>query len=291
MAVPDLYFRFNVFPGESIPLRNRFGAEPGRHRRRAWLPRPVLRAREIGIYSANRSGPRIRGLGMNYRLFPSNIRVIDGSEGRLAPAAVADGPLPVPGDRPRGCKRLHTNATVALARRLIEQTTLTYKQIAAKTGATHSTVGRWAREGGWQRNPFAPRASDTVPTARAGRRLKLRMLGTKLHLLAERCASELWNSEKVDLDRLIEALQVLKMTRLEYMGNRRPRRRADAPPRTGQDWIDRDEAIHKALKEMRRGGVNLDRISNEAMALLEDAHTPPDWDHPALRRRGPRRRR
>lgn len=228
---------------------------------------------------------------MNYRLFPSNIRVIDGSEGRLAPAAVADSPPPVPGGRPSGCKRLHTNATVALARRLIEQTTLTYKQIAARTGTTHSTVGRWAREGGWQRNPFAPRASDTVPTARAGRRLKLRMLGTKLHLLAERCVCELWSSEAVDLDRLIEAMQVLKMARLEYMGNRRPRRVFDPPTRTGQDRIDREAAIRKALKEMRRGGVNIDRIPDDAMALLEDAHTPPDWDHPALRPRAPRRRR
>ncbi len=41
---------------------------------------------------------------------------------------------------------------------------------------------------------------------------------------------------------------------------------------------------------MRRGGVNIDRIPDAAMALLEDAHTRPDWDHPALRPRGPRRR-
>jgi hypothetical protein len=129
-----------------------------------------------------------------------------------------------------------------------------------------------------------------VPTARAGRRLKLRKLGNKLHALAERCASELWNSPTVDLDRLIQAMQVLKMARLEYMGNRRPRRHPDAPPRTGRDWIDRDTAIRTALKEMRRGGVDIDRIPDEAMALLEDAHTPPERDHPALRPRGPRRR-
>ncbi|WP_371419901.1 hypothetical protein [Tardiphaga sp.] len=202
---------------------------------------------------------------------------------------VDDGPPPVPG-RPKGCKRLHTNATVAATRRLIEETTLTYKQIAARTGATAGTVGRWARDGGWQRHPFAPRASDTVPTARAGRRLKLRMLGNKLHQLAERCASELWNSPAVDLDRLIQAMEVLKMARREYMGNRRPRRRADSPARTGQDWIDRDAAIRKALWQMRCGGVNIDRIPDEAMALLEDAHTPPERDHPALRPRGPRRR-
>jgi hypothetical protein len=100
-------------------------------------------------------------------LFDPRIRVIDSSMERVALATVDDGPPPVPGGRPKGCKRPHTNATVATVRRLIEQTTLTYKQIAQRTGATHSTVGRWAREGGWQRHPFAPRASDTVPPAPA----------------------------------------------------------------------------------------------------------------------------
>jgi transcriptional regulator with XRE-family HTH domain len=224
---------------------------------------------------------------MRFPLFPSPIRVIDSSMERLAPAAVDDGPPPVPGGRPKGCKRLHTNATVATVRGLIEQTTLTYKQIAAKTGVSAGTVGRWARDGGWPRHPFAPRASDTVPTARAGRRLKLRMLGTRLHRLAERCVEELWQAPSVDLDRLIEAMQVLKMARLYVKGRRGPPRALDPAPRTGQDWIDRDTAIRTALTQMRRGGVNLDRIPAAAMALLEDAHTPPERG-PA---RGPRRRR
>ncbi|MDB5621055.1 hypothetical protein [Tardiphaga sp.] len=223
-------------------------------------------------------------------LFTPNIRVIASSVERLAPAAVDDGPPPVPGGRPKGSKRLHTNATVASVRRLIEQTTLTYKQIAAKTGASHGTVGRWAREGGWQRHPFAPRASDTVPTARAGRRLKLRMLGARLHLLAERCVQELWENPSVDLDRLIEAMQVLQMARLYVKGRGRPGKPGPAP-RTGQEWDDRDTAIRRALTQMRYGGVRIDRIPNAAMALLEDAHTPPERDHPALRPRGPRRRR
>jgi hypothetical protein len=217
-------------------------------------------------------------------LFRSNIRVIDSSAERLA--VVDDGPPPVPGGRPKGCKRLHTNATVATVRRLIEDTTLTYKQIAAKTGVSAGTIGRWARDGGWPRHPFAPRPSDTVPTARAGRRLKLRMLGTKLHRLAERCVDELWQAPSVDLDRLIEAMQVLKMARLYVKGRGRPGKPGPAP-RTGQDCIDRDTALRKALTQMRTGGVTLDRIPAAAMALLEDARTPPERG-PA---RGPRRRR
>ncbi|MGM4917181.1 hypothetical protein [Tardiphaga sp. 813_E8_N1_3] len=225
-------------------------------------------------------------------LYDPRIRVIDSSADSVARIRVHPdpGPPPMPGGRPKGSKRLHTNATLAAVRRLIEETTLSHAQIAARTGVSKHSVMRWARDGGWQRHPFAPVASDKVPAARAGRRLKLRVLREKLQALAERCVTELWNSPAVDLDRLIQAMQVVKMARLEAMGNRRPRRHPDAPARTGQDWIDRDTAIHTALKEMRRGGVAVDRIPDEAMALLEDAHTPPERDHAALRPRGPRRR-
>ncbi len=81
------------------------------------------------------------------------------------------------------------------------------------------------------------------------------------------------------------------MARLMAMGSRCPRRHPDRPARTGQDWLDRDAAIAKALKDMRRGGVDIDRIPDDAMALLEEAHTPPERDHPAFRPRGPRRRK
>lgn len=226
-------------------------------------------------------------------IFAPRIRVLDSATEplRVAEFLVDDGPSPAPGGRPKGSKRPHTNAKVAQVRRLVEQTTLTYREITAKTGVANGTISKWSHDFGWQRHPFAPRASDTLPTARASRKLKLRLLGHKLHALAERCAAEMWNSEAVDLDRLIEALQVLKMTRLHYMGNRRPRSGPDAPARTGKYWDDRDTAIRKALHQMRYGGVKIDRIPDAAMALLEDAHTPPDWDHPALRPRGARRRR
>lgn len=223
---------------------------------------------------------------MRFPLFPSPIRVIDTSE-RLATVALGDGPPPVPGGRPKGCKRLHTNATVATVRRLIEQTTLTHKQIEAKTGVSAGTVGRWAREGGWKRHPFAPCASDLVPSARAGRRLKLRMLGIKLHQLAERCVDELWQSPTVDLDRLIEAMQVHRMARLTQKGRGRPGIPGPAP-RTERDWPDRDTAIRTALARLRAGGVDLEHIPAEAMALLVDAHTPPERE---VVRRGPKTRK
>lgn len=55
-----------------------------------------------------------------------------------------------------------------------------------------------------------------------------------------------------------------------------------------QDRRDRDAAVIKALKDLPWGCVKLGHIREEAMALLEDAHTPPE-DHPALRPRGKRR--
>lgn len=154
-----------------------------------------------------------------------------------------------------------------------------------------STISVWARDGGWQRPAFAPRDRDTRPTAPARHRLKLRRLGHSLHTLAERYADELSNSPAVDLDRLIGALQVMKMAQLEYLGRPRLRRRPGSPAGTNHEWLDRNTAIGKALKDMRRGGVDIDRIPEEAMALLEEAHTPPERDHPALRPRGGRRRR
>ncbi|MDO9440291.1 MAG: hypothetical protein Q7T73_05315, partial [Beijerinckiaceae bacterium] len=94
----------------------------------------------------------------------------------------------------------------------------------------------------------------------------------------------------VDLDRLIEAMQALNMARLYVKGRGRPGRPGQAPS-TGKEWLDRDAAMRAALKELRRGGVRLDRIPEAAMALLEDAHTPPERDNPAFKARGPRRRK
>jgi hypothetical protein len=228
---------------------------------------------------------------MPYPVRPFNFRLIDAfKEAAKAGDPAADGPPHIPGSRPRGCKRPHTNATVAAVRRLIEETTLSHGQIAARTGVSGSTISVWARDGGWQRPLFAPQHRDTRPTAPARHRLKLRRLGHSLHALAERTADALSNSPAVDLDRLMGAIQVMKMAQLEYLGRPRPRRRPGSAG-ANHEWLDRDTAIHKALKDMRRGGVDIDRIPEEAMALLEEAHTPPERDHPALRPRGARRRR
>ena len=79
------------------------------------------------------------------------------------------------------------------------------------------------------------------------------------------------------------------MARLEAMGNRGRGRFRSGPTYSGAWATERDNAIRTALKEMRRGGVDLDRAPKEAVDMVIEANTPPE-EHPALRPRGSRRR-
>ena len=108
--------------------------------------------------------------------------------GRPAPAPDDEPSMPA---RPRGSRRPHTDDRVARVRHLIEQTTLTYGEIAARTGVGRASICRWTRDGGWQRPLFAPRATDTVPRWRASTQLKRRTLAARLEALAERHIREL----------------------------------------------------------------------------------------------------
>jgi hypothetical protein len=217
------------------------------------------------------------------QLYPDLVRL------RVTPDEPAEGPPAIIEQRPRGSRRPHTDMVVGQVRHLIECTALTYSEITAKTGVGRASISRWARDGGWARPLDAPRATDRVPTARASQKRKLRLLAERLRMLAERYLRELEETPGVDLDKLVQALQVLKMARLEAQGRRR-RRRWVGEPRTGLQLLAREEAIRTALKEMRRGGVDIDRAPKEAVELVIAANTPVE-DHPALRERGSRSRR
>jgi hypothetical protein len=209
---------------------------------------------------------------------------------RVTPDEPTEDPPAIIEQRPRGSRRPHTDMAVAKVRHLIEHTDLTYSEIAKKTGVGRASICRWARDGKWLRPAYAPRATDLVPTLRAGRRLRMRKLASRLEALAERYLRELEETPGVDLDKLVQALQVLKMARLEAMGNRRrrPRLFSAGKARTGVWASEREAAIRTALKEMRRGGVDIDRAPKEALELLIEANVPVE-DHPALRPRGRRR--
>src|SRR5262245_25013226 len=52
---------------------------------------------------------------------------------------------------PGGKGRPHADITVVDVRKLIEETTLTYHQIAARTGASPASISRWMQAGEWKR--------------------------------------------------------------------------------------------------------------------------------------------
>jgi len=208
---------------------------------------------------------------------------------RVTPDEPDEGEPAIRAQRPPGTRRPHTDMAVAKVRHLIENTVLTYSEIVAKTGVGRASISRWARDGAWVRRWDAPIATNRMPTARASQKLKLRKLAERLRLLAERYVRDLEEKPDVDLDRLMQALQVLKMARLEAQGRRR-RRRGFSIAQTGRQYTDRDQAIRNALKEMHRGGVDVDLVPQEALDLLEAAKKPAEDDW-ALRDRTPKRTR
>jgi transcriptional regulator with XRE-family HTH domain len=179
-----------------------------------------------------------------------------------------------------GPRQPHTDATVAAVRRLIEQSTLNYRQIAARTGVSINSISKWKRDGGWKRPPFAPRACDTIPAPRATAKLKRRMLGARLDALAERHVRELEASACVDPVKLGEALELLNMARLAANPRRRPRRRpGEIAP----------EEASRPIAQLCVGGVDLSRAPRAAVEdFLANRERPPEKDLPP---RGSRRSR
>lgn len=182
-----------------------------------------------------------------------------------------------------GPRQPQTDAAVAAVRRLIEETTLNYRQIAARTGVSTGSISNWKRDGGWTRPPFAPRACDTIPAPRATLKLKRRMLGARLQALAERHLRELEEGAKVapvDPVKLGEALELLNMARLAAQPRRRPKRRPDEMPPEGPS---------RPIAELCLGGVDLHRAPRAAVEdFLANRARPPEADLPP---RGSRRSR
>ena len=167
----------------------------------------------------------------------------------------------IAGPRPKRSRRPHTDGTVARVRHFVEQTTLTYGEIAAKTGVGAASICRWTRDQGWTRPLFAPRATDTIPRERAGAQLKLRTLAARLAALAERAVRELEQSERVDVDKLAEAYALYRMTKVAL----RPRKRAGIAPRPAALTNLGDAPVPKLLAELTEGGVDLYAAPQEAV--------------------------
>jgi transcriptional regulator with XRE-family HTH domain len=171
-------------------------------------------------------------------------------------------------------------------RELIETTTLSQKEIVRRTGVPQATVSLWLRSHGWMRPLGAPLNPTIAALWRVGPALKLTLLTRRLVAIAERMTRELEETPDTDLDRLVQALQVVRMARVTLQGNRR-RKWLIGSARTGAETMKEDEAIRAAIKEMHRGGVDIDRAPKEAVDLVIAANTPAE-QHPALRERGGR---
>ena len=193
-------------------------------------------------------------------------------------------PAAIVASRPRGSRRPHTDAAVAAVRRLIEETALTYSEIAARTGVGRASICRWTRDGGWTRHPFAPRATDTVPRPRASAQLRLRTLSSRMAALAERHIRELEESACLDPEKLGEALQLLKMAKLAARVRRGRRRRTAAAPAAQE--AEETAAAHgsehfarSAMRELRAAGVDTSRVSDAALQDFVESHAPPPERH------------
>jgi hypothetical protein len=159
-----------------------------------------------------------------------------------------DKPDEFPQRAPR-TRRPHGEAQVAAVRHLIEQTELTYSEIAKKTGVGRASICRWTRDQKWVRPVFAPRATDTIPRARASAKLKRRTLAARLDALAERYVRELEADAGVDLDKLAAALELAKMAKLAA----KPKKRRRTLARERRDALIREQ--REAVARMEREAV------------------------------------
>jgi len=193
------------------------------------------------------------------------------------PAAVL---VRAPG-RGNGRGQPHTDATVAKVRRLVEQSTLSLRAITARTGVSHSCISHWARDQGWKRPPFAPRASDLIPTPRASAALKRRTLARRLDALAERHIRELEEAGCVDPQKLGEALELLKMAKLAV--RHRPRRKpGEILP----------EQASRPMGQLIVGGVDLSRAPRAAVEdFLANREPPRETTGPRRGGRGSKQER
>jgi hypothetical protein len=164
----------------------------------------------------------------------------------------------------------HAEGTVDVVRKLIEDTTLTYAQITARTGVSAGSISRWMNAGGWKRPLFAPRSMLTRPTPRATAWNRHRLLSNRLFALADRYTRELEATPGVNLDKLGEALELAKMAKLAMMT--RTRRRKEAAM-----W---GEPMRPII-ELCDVGVTLNRVPKEALDdFLANREKPRPEDMP-----------
>ena len=127
---------------------------------------------------------------------------------------------------PGGQGRPYGDDVVALARRPVETTTLTQKEIGARIGVSHMSVGRWAKAGKWRRPPGAARAPGELSQGWSMKvRFSQRVAPWERLAEAEALIEALECRERAGLDGLEQALLLLGHAR-SWMERRRGHARA-----------------------------------------------------------------
>jgi DNA invertase Pin-like site-specific DNA recombinase len=139
-------------------------------------------------------------------------------------------------------KTPHQPATVAAVRLLYERSTHTYAEIARETGVSQASVSRYARAGGWQRPPGAPKAT-TSANGLPSPWLKGRMLARRLRDICARYLDHIEHQpDPRDMPDCGAVLAMLRMAKEEE--RRKPRRplaaRARAVAERYLDQLERD---------------------------------------------------
>jgi hypothetical protein len=138
---------------------------------------------------------------------------------------------------------------VEIARSLVLTTDLTFKEIAARVGVSHMTIGRWARAGRWR--PFGPprRARNPRRNWAAMERALLRPDAFRPDpwgrlVEAERLLALLERGDRAGLSEIERALTLLLAARQDHARPQRRRRRggqpAAAPRQTSREAEEQD---------------------------------------------------
>ena len=138
--------------------------------------------------------------------------------------------------------------TVQRVRHLLENTTLPQMKIARMTGVKQATISVWMRHNRWfrplgARQPHGQIALGLWPGDEA------QPLDGAAARVAERMTRELEENPDTDIDKLMQAVQAVRMARVTLQGNRR-RKLLIGRARTGFEVMKEDDAIRAALKEM-----------------------------------------
>ena len=129
--------------------------------------------------------------------------------------------------RPR--RRPHEPATVDKMRQLVERTTLSYREIGARTGASAATVSRHARRGPWVRPHASPPAE---PYTEEGRRLlRRRGFAERLMRQAERHIFDLEMNPTASPRAIQRALRLARLA-ASFDALDQPPRKSRRKPRT-----------------------------------------------------------